>query len=106
MNSDESRTMIESKLASQLIPLQNQSIRNKGLYYNHSSQECYKFKAYVEILQNDQFVRELEMLQNELHLFSNIKDLAPVITSVEEETLDIPDDLVIFIDADRLNPKD
>jgi hypothetical protein len=106
MNSDESRTMIESKLASQLIPLQNQSIRNKGLYYNHASQECYKFKAYVDILQDDQFVRELEMPQNELYLLSSIDEIAPISTLAEEEISEIPDDLVIFIDADRLNPKD
>lgn len=106
MNSDESRTMIESKMANQLISLQNQSIRNKGLYFNQSTQECYKFKAYIDLLQDDQFVGELEKPQSELYLLSNIEEIAPDLTNTEQESANIPDDLVFFIDADRLNPKE
>lgn len=106
MNSDESRTMIESKMANHLISQQNQSIRNKGLYFNHSTQECFKFKAYVDLIQDNQFVRELDSPQNKLHLLSNIDEMASAITSNEEEIANIPDDLVFFIDADRLNPKE
>jgi S-DNA-T family DNA segregation ATPase FtsK/SpoIIIE len=106
MHSDESRTMIESNLANQLVSIQNQSIRNKGLYYNHSSQERYKFKAYVDILQSEQFVRKLEVSQNQLYLLSNIDEMISDNAADAEETPNNSENDVIYIDADLLNPKD
>ena len=57
-------------------------------------------------MQDDQFVGELEKPQSELYLLSNIEEIAPDLTNTEQESANIPDDLVFFIDADRLNPKE
>jgi len=106
MNGEESFNMIESKLASQLISSQNQNLKNKGIYYNHSSQIRNKFKAYVSVLNSEQMIRVLKESQNNLYLLSSINEEVQDEIAENDLLANIPDDMVLYIDEDMLNSND
>jgi hypothetical protein len=72
MNSEESINMIDSKMANKLVSEDNQNVRNKGLYYNQSSQSCYKFKSYSGLIFHENMIRNLKKEINDLYKLESI----------------------------------
>ena len=49
VNAEESDYIVNSKVASQLIDVDNQNMRSKAVYYSQSTQEQTKYKSYIQL---------------------------------------------------------
>jgi hypothetical protein len=49
VNTEESEYIVNSKVASQLIDVDNPNMRSKAVYYSQSTQEQTKYKSYIQL---------------------------------------------------------
>jgi hypothetical protein len=49
LNAEESDYIVNSKVADQLIDVDNQNMRSKAIYYSQSTQEQTKYKSYIQL---------------------------------------------------------